>query len=114
MSVTKTIDARDTFCPGPLMELISYMKHASVGDVVELLDGIDMKIDVRLQQAGLVPIQLVGSHLAERDIEQSGLIHVAIGRRKHGDSHLARTSLGAQTTRQIVGDDGAGSAATND
>jgi hypothetical protein len=37
MSVTKTIDARDTFCPGPLMELISYMKHASVGDVVELL-----------------------------------------------------------------------------
>jgi tRNA 2-thiouridine synthesizing protein A len=37
MSVTKTIDARDTFCPGPLMELISYMKHASVGDTVELL-----------------------------------------------------------------------------
>lgn len=37
MSVTKTIDARDTFCPGPLMELISYMKHASIGDIVELL-----------------------------------------------------------------------------
>ena len=37
MSETKTIDARDTFCPGPLMELITYMKHASVGDVLELL-----------------------------------------------------------------------------
>jgi len=33
----KVIDARNTFCPGPLMELISYMKHASVGDTLELL-----------------------------------------------------------------------------
>lgn len=37
MSEMKTIDARDTFCPGPLMELITYMKHAQVGDVLELL-----------------------------------------------------------------------------
>ena len=37
MSETKTVDARNTFCPGPLMELISYMKHAKVGDVIELL-----------------------------------------------------------------------------
>ncbi len=37
MSENKIIDARDTFCPGPLMELISYMKHASVGDHLELL-----------------------------------------------------------------------------
>ena len=37
MSETKIIDARNTFCPGPLMELISNMKHASVGDVLELL-----------------------------------------------------------------------------
>jgi TusA-related sulfurtransferase len=37
MSENKIIDARDTFCPGPLMELISYMKHASVGDQLELL-----------------------------------------------------------------------------
>ena len=32
MSEIRIIDARDTFCPGPLMELISYMKRASVGD----------------------------------------------------------------------------------
>lgn len=33
----KTIDARNTYCPGPLMELITYMKQAEVGDVLELL-----------------------------------------------------------------------------
>jgi tRNA 2-thiouridine synthesizing protein A len=37
MSETKVVDARNTFCPGPLMELISNMKMASVGDVLELL-----------------------------------------------------------------------------
>ncbi|MCX7165544.1 MAG: sulfurtransferase TusA family protein [Rhodocyclales bacterium] len=37
MSETKVIDARDTFCPGPLMELISHIKHVGVGDVIELL-----------------------------------------------------------------------------
>lgn len=37
MSETKVVDARHTFCPGPLMELISNMKHAKVGDVIELL-----------------------------------------------------------------------------
>ena len=37
MSQTKIIDARDTLCPGPLMELISYMKRANVGDELELL-----------------------------------------------------------------------------
>ncbi|MFO1283372.1 MAG: sulfurtransferase TusA family protein [Burkholderiales bacterium] len=37
MSELKVVDARNTFCPGPLMELISNMKHAKVGDVIELL-----------------------------------------------------------------------------
>lgn len=37
MSESKIIDARDTYCPGPLMELIGYMKHAKVGDELELL-----------------------------------------------------------------------------
>lgn len=37
MSETKVVDARNTFCPGPLMELIASMKLASVGDVLELL-----------------------------------------------------------------------------
>ena len=37
MSESKIVDARNTFCPGPLMELITYMKQAKVGDTLELL-----------------------------------------------------------------------------
>jgi len=37
MSDNKIVDARNTFCPGPLMELIRYMKQANVGDTLELL-----------------------------------------------------------------------------
>lgn len=37
MTEVKVIDARNTFCPGPLMELITYMKQADVGDTLELL-----------------------------------------------------------------------------
>jgi tRNA 2-thiouridine synthesizing protein A len=33
-TVTTTIDARGSFCPGPLMELIRGMKEAEVGDVL--------------------------------------------------------------------------------
>ena len=41
MSETKVVDARNTFCPGPLMELISFMKRAEVGDQMELLSTDD-------------------------------------------------------------------------
>lgn len=37
MTQEKIVDARNTFCPGPLMELITNMKQARVGDVLELL-----------------------------------------------------------------------------
>ncbi|MCB1725659.1 MAG: sulfurtransferase TusA family protein [Gammaproteobacteria bacterium] len=37
MSEEKVVDARNTYCPGPLMELITYMKQAQVGDTIELL-----------------------------------------------------------------------------
>ncbi len=36
MSERKTIDARSSFCPGPLMELISAIKLADVGDEIEV------------------------------------------------------------------------------
>ncbi len=39
MSTNKVIDARGSFCPGPLMELITYMKQANVGDTLELLSS---------------------------------------------------------------------------
>jgi TusA-related sulfurtransferase len=34
---TRVIDARGSFCPGPLMELIAGLKLAQVGDRLELL-----------------------------------------------------------------------------
>jgi TusA-related sulfurtransferase len=37
MSESKIVDACNTYCPGPLMELITHMKRAKVGDVLELL-----------------------------------------------------------------------------
>jgi tRNA 2-thiouridine synthesizing protein A len=37
MAEMTVIDARNTFCPGQLMELITYMKQAKVGDTLELL-----------------------------------------------------------------------------
>jgi tRNA 2-thiouridine synthesizing protein A len=41
MSETKVVDARNTFCPGPLMELIRSIKQAEVGDTLELLSTDD-------------------------------------------------------------------------
>lgn len=37
MAEKQVIDARGTFCPGPLMELIAAIKLASVGDEIEVL-----------------------------------------------------------------------------
>lgn len=33
------VDARGSFCPGPLMELISQLKMAEVGDELEILSS---------------------------------------------------------------------------
>ncbi len=35
--ISRTIDARGSFCPGPLMELIRGMKESEVGDVLAVL-----------------------------------------------------------------------------
>lgn len=35
----KVVDARGSFCPGPLMELIANIKDIDVGDVLELLSS---------------------------------------------------------------------------
>ncbi|MBF0562442.1 MAG: sulfurtransferase TusA family protein [Alphaproteobacteria bacterium] len=34
-----TVDARGSFCPGPLMEMIAALKLAKVGDEVEVLSS---------------------------------------------------------------------------
>ncbi|HJV31603.1 MAG TPA: sulfurtransferase TusA family protein [Bacillales bacterium] len=37
IKVNKTIDARGSFCPGPLMELIKGIKKSQLGEVIEVL-----------------------------------------------------------------------------
>ena len=37
MADSKIVDARGSFCPGPLMELIAAMKMATVGDELVVL-----------------------------------------------------------------------------
>ncbi|RJQ49439.1 MAG: sulfurtransferase TusA family protein [Nitrospiraceae bacterium] len=37
LKIDRTIDARGSACPGPLMELIKGVKSAGVGTVIELL-----------------------------------------------------------------------------
>ena len=37
MSERKVVDARDSFCPGPLMELIANIRLIDVGSELELL-----------------------------------------------------------------------------
>lgn len=38
-TITKEIDARGSFCPGPLMELIRNVKTANIGEVIAVLSS---------------------------------------------------------------------------
>lgn len=39
ITITQEIDARGSFCPGPLMELIRGVKMAQIGDVIAVISG---------------------------------------------------------------------------
>ena len=39
ITITKEIDARGSFCPGPLMELIRNIKLAQIGDVIAVISS---------------------------------------------------------------------------
>ena len=53
--VTRTIDARGSFCPGPLMELIRGIREAQVGDILAVLSsdkGSKVDIPKWIEKAG--------------------------------------------------------------
>ena len=53
--VTRTVDARGSFCPGPLMELIRGIREAQVGDVLAVLSsdkGSKIDIPKWIEKAG--------------------------------------------------------------
>jgi len=54
-AVTRTIDARGSFCPGPLMELIRGIRDSQVGDVLEVRstdEGSRTDIPLWVEKAG--------------------------------------------------------------
>jgi len=76
MSERVVVDARGTFCPGPLMELIAAIKLAVVGDEVEVLstdEGSGADIPTWVHKVGH---QLVSTSQAE------GVWHVVVRKAK--------------------------------
>jgi tRNA 2-thiouridine synthesizing protein A len=61
-AVTRTIDARGSFCPGPLMELIRAIRESDVGDVIAVRStdaGSKTDIPLWVDKAGHRLIALV-------------------------------------------------------
>ena len=54
-AITRTIDARGSYCPGPLMELIRAIREGQVGDVIAVLSsdaGSKLDIPKWVEKAG--------------------------------------------------------------
>ncbi len=67
--IKQEIDARGSHCPGPLMELVRFIKQAEVGDVLSLLSGDEgskKDIPIWVEKAGheMVEIKELGDHRA--------------------------------------------------
>ena len=53
--ITRTVDARGSYCPGPLMELIRGIRESQVGDVLAILSsdrGSKIDIPKWIEKAG--------------------------------------------------------------
>ncbi|HEX6634439.1 MAG TPA: sulfurtransferase TusA family protein [Usitatibacter sp.] len=76
MADRKVIDARGSFCPGPLMELIAAMKMVNVGEEIEVLSsdkGSSAEIPQWLKKVG---------HEHIGTTEEGGVWHVRARRSK--------------------------------
>lgn len=76
MADKKVIDARGSFCPGPLMELIAAMKMVEVGGEIEILStdtGSATDIPQWVKKVG-------HEHLGSR--EENGVWYVNVRRSK--------------------------------
>jgi TusA-related sulfurtransferase len=76
MADRKVIDARGSFCPGPLMELIAAMKMVAVGEEIEVLSsdkGSSAEIPQWLKKVG---------HEHIGTTEEGGVWHIRARRSK--------------------------------
>lgn len=65
VTIDREVDARGSFCPGPLMELIRVVRAASVGQVLSVLSsdpGSAKDIPAWVQKAGH---EYLGAYAAE-------------------------------------------------
>lgn len=76
MAEKKIVDARGSYCPGPLMELIAAMKSAQIGDELEVLSTDQ-------GSAKDIPewIRKVGHDYIESK-EEAGVWHVLVRKKK--------------------------------
>lgn len=66
-AATRTVDARGSFCPGPLMELIRAIRESQVGDTIAVLSsdkGSRIDIPKWIEKAGhrLVALESLDGH----------------------------------------------------
>jgi TusA-related sulfurtransferase len=66
-AITRTVDARGSYCPGPLMELIRAIRESQVGDVIAVLSsdkGSKIDIPKWIEKAGhrLVSLETVDGY----------------------------------------------------
>lgn len=76
MSERKVLDARNTFCPGPLMELIANMKLIGVGDELEVLStdkGSAIDVPEWIKKVG---------HQMVATTEANGVWHIVVRKAK--------------------------------
>ena len=76
MAEKKVIDARGSFCPGPLMELIGWMKLAQVGDELELLSTDKGSADDVPEWVNKVGHEYLGSR------GEAGVWHIGVRKTK--------------------------------
>ncbi len=76
MAERRIIDARGSFCPGPLMELIAGMKMANVGEELEVLSsdkGSATDVPEWIKKVGH---ELLGTR------EENGVWHIVVKKAK--------------------------------
>jgi len=76
MAQKRLIDARGSFCPGPLMELIAGMKMAEVGDELELLSSDKGSANDVPEWIKKVGHEMLGTR------EEAGVWHITVRKAK--------------------------------
>lgn len=76
MSEVRVVDARGSFCPGPLMELIAAIKDVAVGEELEVLSTDKGSADDIPEWAKKV------GHAVTASFEENGVYHLRLRRTK--------------------------------